>query len=277
MSTLRLKVRINPGRKGVAIGKLSKIGKEVERFLRMLAKDINIRSYGKEWLAIDFKNQSVAFTAEHQGLHTPAQIGDFNDALLFMISFDPEKEQRLNGYRRATVKQFAKIADPIDQDEEIRFGVLSKIGSNRAKWRSLDKIRARKIAGYVDETILCHGALQGTIHDLTVGVRPMQFDLRDLPSGALVKCHFEEDLYDDVIRALHDRNAVVHLSGMMKIHRIDQKIEHLKVEKIKPAEKYRQGDLEKFFGCAPNLTGDMSTSDYIESMRDNGNDSKDIY
>lgn len=34
------------------------------------------------------------------------------------------------------------------------------------------------------------------------------------------------------------------------------------------AALYREGDIEKFFGCSPDFTGDQTTAEYLAEMRD---------
>lgn len=34
------------------------------------------------------------------------------------------------------------------------------------------------------------------------------------------------------------------------------------------AALYRDGDIEKFFGCAPDFTGDLSTVEYLAELRE---------
>jgi hypothetical protein len=36
---------------------------------------------------------------------------------------------------------------------------------------------------------------------------------------------------------------------------------------FKVLPEYREGDLEKFIGCAPDFTGDLTTEEYIDEIR----------
>lgn len=277
MPTLSLKIRLNPGRKGVFLSKLSRVGKETERFLRLLSHDLKFESKGRNWIATKFRNQSVAFTVEQSGQNTKDEVVAFNEALLIITDFEPDKGDQLNGLSTATLKQFAKMVEPLDGDEQLRIGVFSKLGSNRAKWKSLTKERAGEIDLYLNETVQFHGALQGTIHGLIIGGQPLQFDLREITTGTLVKCFVKEELYNKVIKILKDRGALVNLSGHIEMKRASRKVEQVWVDKIEPAEKYLDGDLEKFFGCAPNITGDLSTEEYVDRGRDDDNGFPDLH
>ena len=277
MVTIRFKVRLNPGRKGVFLSKLSKISAETERFLRLLGEDLKLESRDRNWLAVEFRNKSVSFACERSGHHTAFEIENFNKGLLFITEFDPEKQDTLNGYSKTTLRQYARIADTLDDDEQIRFGVYPKITAKRAKWRALTKQKAESIEHYISQSVECDGALQGKIYGLTVGGQILQFDFRDLASGSLVKCYMKENLYPKVIAILKERDVVVFLAGKMKIQRVDKKIEHIWVEKIEPAEKYQEGDLQKFFGCAPNLTGDLSTEEYISRIRSDDSEISNLH
>jgi len=277
MATLRFKVRLNPGRKGVFLSKLSKIGAETERFLRLLGEDLKLEPRGRNWLAVEFRNKSVSFTCERSGQHTDIEIQNFNKALLFITEFDPEKQNISNGYSKTTLRQYARIADTLDDDEQIRFGVFPKITAKKAKWRTLTKQKAERLQHYISESVECDGALQGKIYGMTVGGRILQFDFRDFASGSLIKCYMKENLYPKLINILKDRDAIVLLTGKMKIQRVDKKIEHVWAEKIELAEKYQEGDLQKFFGCAPDLTGDLSTEEYISQIRSDDIEIPDLH
>ena len=39
------------------------------------------------------------------------------------------------------------------------------------------------------------------------------------------------------------------------------------LELYSKCEDYREGDLDAFLGCAPRLTGDLSTEEFIEKIR----------
>ena len=103
----------------------------------MLGEDVHIRRDSGEWLGFDFDNKSLNFTAEYVGAVSSEQVREFHAA------FDGVTQ-----LRRATIAQFARIADPIGEDELIGFGLYQNDREEEpSEWRSLSKrvISTRKV------------------------------------------------------------------------------------------------------------------------------------
>src|SRR5882724_5494293 len=135
MARLRIRMELNRGGVGVPLHKLASVVDEAQKFFRMLGEDCHIEKHAGEWLGMDFDNKSLNFTAEYIGAVEPAQIRQFYAA------FDG-----VTLLRRATIAQFARIADAIDEDELIGFGLYqSDQESEPSEWRSLSKREALRI------------------------------------------------------------------------------------------------------------------------------------
>lgn len=135
MSRLRIRMELNRGGVGVPLQKMAHIVDEAAKFFRMLGEDVHIDQSSGEWLGHDFENKSLNFTAEFVGPVTPAQIREFHAA------FDG-----VTLMRRATIAQFARIADAIEGDELIGFGLYqSDDETDPVEWRSLSKREALRI------------------------------------------------------------------------------------------------------------------------------------
>jgi hypothetical protein len=120
------------------------------------------------------------------------------------------------------------------------------------------------------DTISYHGSVQGIItalfKDRTIYSKP-HFRLRELYSDELIPCYYSYGLYEQVIEVLHDEEAIVHVAGNILASRNDRKPLQMQVKKMVSAEPYLEGDLEKFIGCSPDATGDLSTEEYIDLVR----------
>src|SRR6476646_8314735 len=135
MSRLRIRMELNRGGVGVPLHKLASVVDEAQKFFRMLGEDVHIGKDSGVWLGCDFDNKSLNFTAEYVGPIQPAQIREFYAA------FDG-----VTLLRRATIAQFARIADSIEEDELIGFGLyLDDRESEPSEWRSLSKREALRI------------------------------------------------------------------------------------------------------------------------------------
>lgn len=145
MARLRIRVELNRGGVGVPLQKLASVVHESERFFQMLAEDVQIQKDRGEWLAFDFDHESLNFTAEYVGPVSNDQVNAFANAFGGATSL-----------RRATITQFTRIADAIDEDELIGFGLYhSDQELEPEEWRCLSRRDALRIA---DEIQLLMGA-----------------------------------------------------------------------------------------------------------------------
>jgi hypothetical protein len=89
--------------------------------------------------------------------------------------------------------------------------------------------------------------------------------IRELSTGERVSCKFPPSKYNEVIALLKAKDAVVNVEGW--ITRTNGVIDHLKIETMKEAAEYQEGDIDRFFGSDPHFTGTKSTEDYLEDLR----------
>ena len=94
MATLRVRFKLNPGRTGIALGKLSKQSENIELFLRSLASDLGENDAPHIWLAKDFKNGSLFNTVELQEVVNAESASRFNDAVQSLVKFKAGSPRR---------------------------------------------------------------------------------------------------------------------------------------------------------------------------------------
>jgi hypothetical protein len=281
MSDLRLRIELNKGGVGISFHKLAEISVEAEKFLRMIICDVDKRITGT-WIAKEFDNNSVDFTAEFSGNITAEQAVLCSNALDATMNEDFDfavlEQHRV---RRATLLQYTKIAKPIAPDEAIHFAILNghkPVKKEQDKTESekrhvLTKEHSITLAQRIKltDTVSFEGSIQGNItalfKDQAIYSRP-HFRLRELASGELISCYYTSDLYPKIIYGLHNKDSVVHVAGTILASRTERKPLSIQVHKIQVAETYQQGDLEKFVGCAPEATGELTTEEFIATIRD---------
>ncbi|MCU1334668.1 MAG: transcriptional regulator, family [Bryobacterales bacterium] len=171
MSRLRVRIELNRGGVGVPLDKLASVVQQAQSFFRMLGDDVHIDQSQGEWLGFDFDHESLNFTAEFVGPVTQDQVAAFHSA------FDGT-----TGLRRATIAQFARIADAIEEDEVIGFGLYLNEGEDPGEWRCLSRRDALRIT---EEIRVLLGAGEGgqeshlpAVADLNAGGRYL-FGRRD--------------------------------------------------------------------------------------------------
>jgi hypothetical protein len=145
MARLRIRVELNRGGVGIPLHKLSSVVQEAEKFFQMLAEDVRIEKDRGEWLAFDFDNESLNFTAEYVGPASADQVQ------AFAAAFDGT-----TSLRRATIAQFTRITEAIGEDELIGFGLYhADHETEPSEWRCLSRRDALRIA---DEIQILLGA-----------------------------------------------------------------------------------------------------------------------
>ena len=154
MARLRIRVELNRGGVGVPLYKLASVVEEAQRFFHLLAEDVHIEKNRGEWLAFDFDNGALNFTAEYVGPVSAAQVQ------AFAAAFDGT-----TSLRRATIAQFTRIADAIDEDELIGFGLYqSDQESEPSEWRCLSRRDALRIADEIQVLLGASGELDQETH-----------------------------------------------------------------------------------------------------------------
>ena len=184
MSRLRVRIELNRGGVGVPLEKLASVVQKAQAFFRMLGDDVHIDQSQGEWLGFDFDHESLNFTAEFVGRVTPEQVAEFHSA------FDGTTP-----LRRDTIAQFASIADAIDGDEVIGFGLYLSEGDDPAEWRCLSRRDALRITEEI-RTLLGAGHPEQESHlpavaDEAAGARYL-FGRRDRGQEAKLAGAFRE-------------------------------------------------------------------------------------
>ncbi len=154
MARLRVRVELNRGGVGIPLHKLSSVVQEAEKFFQMLAEDVRIEKDRGEWLAFDFDNESLNFTAEYVGPASPDQVQ------AFAAAFDGT-----TSLRRATIAQFTHITDAIGEDELIGFGLYQADHETEpSEWRCLSRRDALRIADEIQVLMGASGELDQATH-----------------------------------------------------------------------------------------------------------------
>lgn len=258
MSDIKLRVVLNKGGHGILMQKLAKIAEEAEKFLAFFSEDLNLSPH--EWVADNFKNGSVSFTANYVGVGEEQQVFRARKVLSRVI--DPKtKVAELNGdLRPRTYTQFAKIAHPIDADDSIGLGVPNDKG--RFVTKAFTKARANIIEREMNRVVEEFAGFQGSI---TALFKEGTCWLKDAVSGNRIVCEYKPHQYNAIWKLLEDRDGIADIEGWLVT--INGMIDVLKIERIDASPEYREGDIDKFFGSSPSFTGELSTEDYLDELR----------
>ena len=216
------------------------------------------------WLGTEFSNGSLMFTAEKVNPVEERKARAFKQAFRNVAQRRPDAR-----VRPSTIRQYTKIAEPMDAGEAVEFGLPKSDAEEQTdEWCELTKQQALLIASEVQGVIRSHGGVQGVIHSVFLGASPAHFQLRELSTGDLVKCVYSSrKQYEELAAVLKEQNAVVHVYGAIKTDIVNRQIEELRVEKIALADSFSKEDFNRFVGCAPEMLGDQSLQDFIVHVR----------
>lgn len=267
MTRIRLKIELNPGGVGVRLDKLAKISTEVEKFVRLLAVDAGVSPALGDFVAKDFYEGSFGSVVEYVNNVDPAAATKFNNGLRFFSDFK-DAHQYINGeYSPATVRQFIELGTVLDTDEVVRLGIVDADATvDKAEWKSVTKITTLNVDAAFNQEYRYDGGLQGRLG--TWYKDSSYFNLRELASAELVKCFYSAGMYDQIYRLYEDKDAVVNLSGHIVADRATGRIKEVRVSWAKSYAPLSDAEFNKFFGLAPDLTGDLNTSEFIDKIRD---------
>ncbi|MCB2262507.1 MAG: hypothetical protein LGR52_06145 [Candidatus Thiosymbion ectosymbiont of Robbea hypermnestra] len=164
-----------------------------------------------------------------------------------------------------SLKNCTKIGDVIDPDEPIGFGFFNK-KEEVDSWMELTK---HKCSGLVSALTMRReyvGAVFGQIHALNKANSYVM--LRQADTGDLVKCFYKDSMYGNVFQALEDKDAYVHFGGLVDANLITGKVEKVHAEMLRTTKKFSSEQMRSFLGSVPNLTGGLSTDEFVGRFRD---------
>lgn len=234
------------------MAKLGKIAEQTEKFLRIYAADLGLEVKTGEWLAADFKNSSVEFQAEYPK-EVPASIAQFfSTGLEVLADFDPEVEGLNGRVSERAALEYSRIGSLLDPDEIIRMGIISP-DARTPRWRDITYSSLSSIRRELEQPVAASGSVQGIIHAWFKEAKEPHFQLRELATDDLIKVMYHDRLYEQVAKAVQERNTTLIVDGEMKYDKVTRQALELKAERITMMAMMSPQEFEEVFGCAPSF------------------------
>ena len=267
MSNLRIRVELNRGRHGVPLDKLAAVTKETDRFLKLFSRDMGLANTEHRWVAERFENNSVDFDCRY--------AEDVDDSLVLrcrrgfhaVFSNDYSVSDIAVFIRPETRRQYARIAEPIDPNEVIEFGLYKNGEVRPSEVFDLTKEKAREVEIPLAEPRVSYGEVQGVAHAFFKEVERPYLKVRELSTQELVNCFFPREMYHDAVEVLRDPDAVVFVEGWVKEDVETGFVTEIDVTDFRLAPEFSIQEHRQALGTLPNYTGNLSTTDFLEQLR----------
>jgi hypothetical protein len=267
MASFRIRFRLNPGREGIALGKLARQTENIDVFLRALVRDMGDKDSPDLWLAKDFQNGSLISTMEYQAVSDAEKIDRFNAIVGDLINHNPGTGGSFVG-SASTVEKFAKLGKGLDAGEELGIGLFDSKTGEAGEWSNVSKLHFEEVGKSVPAEVKYVGAVMGYTHDWVKGAKEPYITIRELNSGSLVKCAYADHDYPRIAEIFSKKMAVVIVEGQMSFNRITDKTEITMASGFDIAPDFTEEDYQRFFGCAPEMTGGLTAAEYVRKGRD---------
>lgn len=268
MANFKIRVGLNRGRGPVSFKHLSVLTEEINSFLRRLGEDAGLSDGENQWLATKVEDGSFLSDAEPFA-EVSSQVADqLKEMMTAIVNGNSFTAQQL-GVREQTRLQFSELAKRAESTHvPVEFGIYSPSANvTGPDWHRITVENAQLLTVTVSPQVEYVGAIQGVVHAWFKESAEPHFQLREFSQNQLIKCYYGSDHYADVLRAVVHRQERVHVRGLVRVNRMDKSIESIRVSKIKNAIDFSDADFERFFGCAPNMTGDLDSAQFISQHR----------
>ncbi len=267
MPVLKIRVELNKGREGMPLEKLIARAERLVGFLDNLAKDLSLGGAGPIWVAEEFDNGSVDFDCRLDANLNEDLVDTGRSALDHYfggVQLDPLIALKI---RPGTTAQFRKLTASLDPDERIFISVYNPMGEALGPWRELSATSPAPpdLGPVLGRTY--HGEIQGVVAAL---FKEGKFHMwvRELATDRRIKCFFPMELYPEAIRALNDPESVVFIDGDVVEDPESGEIAVIHAEHIRPAPVFSMETFKQFLGAIPDYTGNLSTLQHLEALRD---------
>lgn len=263
-----MRVGLNRGRGPVSFKHLSTLTDEINSFLRRLGEDAGLSDSANQWLATKVEDGSFLSVAEPDQEVSPEVSAHLEEMMAAIVNGLSLQAQAL-GVSERTRLEYADLAKRAESTHvPVEFGLYSSLlDDKQPAWHRVTVEKAQLLTNTVSPYLDYMGALQGVVHAWFKESSEPHFQLREASQNQLINCYYRAEHYADVLRAVAHRQESVHVSGLVRANRMEKCIESIRAVRIKNAVAFSDLDFERFFGCAPDMTGDIDSAEFVARHR----------
>ena len=267
MANFRIRVGLNRGRGPVSFKQLSTLTDEINSFLRRLGEDAGLSEGANQWLATKVEDGSFLSDAEPD-IEVSPEVGSHLERMMEAIVRGDSLAAQAQGISERTRLEYANLAKRAESTHiPVELGIYGSASGDGLAWHRVTSEKAQLLTDNVSTHVEYMGAIQGVIHAWFKESQDPHFQLREFAQNQLIKCYYRAEHYADLLRAVAQKDERVNVAGIFRASRIDKSIESVRVTKIKNSVEFSDADFERFFGCAPAMTGDLDSADFISHVR----------
>ncbi len=238
MTEINVLIKVNPGREGVPMKKLASIYEDVHRFFIQSLSDLGAAP--KNISLHNFHNSSVVCRACLSGDLEEGTAKAFSGEFLRLIRLDPLREQWDGQLSTKSLSVYSEIGRHLDSDEYLEFALADSandVDYESADWIKVSKSQTARVAELLTRSITYFGAIYGKVHALYKESSNPHFSVREAINGTLVSCYYNEDQYPEVLDLLNDKDAFVHVSGLIYADNVNAEIKSLQCFEMSRADQ----------------------------------------
>lgn len=252
-------------RNALSFRTMARVVNGCERMLSQVELDFaHLGVQPSEWHVSETRTGSFTFGLERRSSqkngHDPFQA---ETILIDGINLLESSQEGLPGMRFAWLQRLQEIASALRRDGVDHELVVSS-GATDKKGRILHPM-ARQISQMLAKERVSLGSIEGRVELVSVHQGDRKFNVYHAVTGKAVKCDLPADLEDEVIVAMKRRVVV---SGVIYRNLRDAPV-RVKVNGIRVLpEVHELPSLDELMGSVPDLTGSLSTEEFIRMIRD---------
>ncbi|MHB1198262.1 MAG: hypothetical protein ACYCZ6_01635 [Polaromonas sp.] len=267
MAKLRIRFKLNPGREGVPLGKLSKQSENIEKFLRSIAADLNADDSKNGWVADHFKTGSLEETISLMSDVPDETLDQFDEAMNYLLKFGIGNKPIPSFLGVGTIECYSVMRQNLDPDERLGIGLFHPKTGKAKPFTLVDRFQLEAVGKSIETEVRYIGAVMGSTHEWNKGAEKPFIVIRELNSQELIRCNYSDGDYAKVAKLFGNKTAIVIIEGSISQNLITSKTEVLLATGFEFAPDFSGKDFDKFFGAIPGLTGDLTSEEFVAKGR----------
>ena len=249
----------------VSLPAMLRIFSACERMLTQIERDLT--SHGDmhgEWRISDTGIGSFTLALEWSQLSVNGPSATQTATVLIDGINGLEQEQEIpSELKVAGLRQMQAVAGAL-KSRGVEHELLVSSGVTGGSGRILH-LMARQINQLLIKERVSYGSIEGKVELISVHKGNRKFNVYHTVTGKAVECNLPSHLETEIIAALKRRvviSGAIHRNWNGDPHRVE--VERLRVLR----ENDELPSLDELMGSLPNLTGDLSTEEFIRMIRD---------